>query len=62
VLAGSGRVRLDDEIIVIGKLDAIRVESRVTRGFEAGSEGLEVLAVGTHHEGDGELVCDWWTD
>jgi mannose-6-phosphate isomerase-like protein (cupin superfamily) len=62
VLAGSGRVKLDDEIVEIEALDAIRVAPGVTRQFEAGSDGIELLAFGQRHEGDGELVKDWWTD
>jgi mannose-6-phosphate isomerase-like protein (cupin superfamily) len=62
VLAGSGRVKLDDEIVEITTLDAIRVAPQVTRAFEAGADGLEVLAVGAHHDGDGEIVPEWWTD
>jgi mannose-6-phosphate isomerase-like protein (cupin superfamily) len=62
VLSGSGRVKLDDDIVDIERLDAIRVAPGVIRAFEAGPEGLELLAVGAHHEGDGELLPDWWTD
>jgi mannose-6-phosphate isomerase-like protein (cupin superfamily) len=62
VLAGSGRVKLDDEILEIEALDAIRVAPGVTRKFEAGSDGIELLAFGPRHEGDGELLEDWWTD
>jgi mannose-6-phosphate isomerase-like protein (cupin superfamily) len=62
VLAGSGRVKLDDEIVEIETLDAIRVAPRVTREFEAGSDGIELLAFGPRHEGDGELIPNWWTD
>jgi uncharacterized cupin superfamily protein len=62
VLAGSGRLKLDDEIVEIAALDAIRVAPQVTRAFEAGSDGLEMLAVGAHHDGDGEIVPDWWSD
>lgn len=62
VIAGSGRMKLDDEIIELGALDAIRVAPEVTRAFEAGDAGLEVLAVGAHHGGDGELVQGWWSD
>ncbi|MET0306581.1 MAG: cupin domain-containing protein [Solirubrobacterales bacterium] len=62
VLSGSGRMRLDDEIIEVETLDAIRVSPEVTRAFEAGSDGLEVLAVGAHHEGDGEIFPGWWSD
>ncbi len=53
VLAGSGRVKLDDEILEIEALDAIRVAPGVTRKFEAGSDGIELLAFGPRHEGDG---------
>jgi mannose-6-phosphate isomerase-like protein (cupin superfamily) len=62
VLAGSGRVKLDDEIFEIGRLDAIRVSPRTTRAFEAGPEGLEFIAFGPHVAGDGELVNGWWSD
>lgn len=62
VLAGSGRVKLDDEILEIEPLDAIRVAPGVIRMFEAGPEGLELLAFGPRHDRDGELFYDWWTD
>ena len=60
VLSGSGRAKLDDEILDIETMDAIRVAPQVTRAFEAGPEGLELLAFGPRHEGDGELVQDFW--
>lgn len=62
VLSGSGRVRLDDEIVDVARLDAIRVEPSVMRAFEAGPEGLEWMAFGAHHDKDGEIVQEWWTD
>jgi mannose-6-phosphate isomerase-like protein (cupin superfamily) len=62
VLAGSGRMKLDDEIIEVEALDAIRVSPEVTRAFEAGPEGIEVLAVGARHDGDGEIFPGWWSD
>lgn len=62
VLGGSGRMKLDDEVIELEPLDAIRVAPSVVRAFEAGPGGIEVLALGTRHEGDGELVHEWWTD
>jgi mannose-6-phosphate isomerase-like protein (cupin superfamily) len=60
VLAGSGRVRLDDDIVEINPRDAIRVAPQVTRAFESGPDGLELIAFGARHEGDGELVHGWW--
>lgn len=62
VLSGSGRMKLDDEVIEVDALDAIRVAPEVTRAFEAGSDGIEVLAVGPHHDGDGEVIPGWWSD
>jgi mannose-6-phosphate isomerase-like protein (cupin superfamily) len=56
ILSGSGRMKLDDELIEVGPMDAVRVEPEVLRAFEAGSDGLEILAFGLHHAGDGELV------
>ena len=58
VLSGSGRLKLDDDVIDVGPLDAIRVAPPVMRAFEAGDEGLEILAVGAHHEGDGDIDPD----
>jgi mannose-6-phosphate isomerase-like protein (cupin superfamily) len=63
VIAGSGRMKLDDEVIEIGPLDAIRVAPTVTRQFEAGDEGLQLVACGARHEGDGELIFEgFWED
>jgi mannose-6-phosphate isomerase-like protein (cupin superfamily) len=62
IIAGSGRMKLDDEIIDVTELDAIRVSPPVTRQFEAGPEGLELIVAGAHHDGDGELLPGWWSD
>ena len=56
VLSGSGRASLDGEIVELETLDALRVAPAVVRAFEAGDDGLEVLAFGPRHEGDGKLV------
>ena len=62
VIAGSGRAKLDDEIVDLARLDALRVAPKVKRAFEAGPEGLELLAFGPRHDGDGEVLENWWTD
>jgi mannose-6-phosphate isomerase-like protein (cupin superfamily) len=62
VIHGSGRLKLDDEIIEVERLDAVRVAPQVTRAWEAGEDGLEVLAFGRHYEGDGAIVPGWWSD
>ena len=61
VLSGAGRIKLDDEILEIEALDAIRVSPGVIRSFEGGPQGLEVLAVGAQYDGDGEVFEDWWS-
>lgn len=61
VIAGSGRVKLDDEVVELTARDAIRVAPPVARCFEAGEEGLEFLVFGARHEGDGEILPGWWS-
>ena len=64
VVAGSGRMRLDDEVVELRQWDVVRVAPDVVRGFEGGPGGLEVIAVGSDRPegGDGEMVRDWWQD
>ena len=62
VLGGSGRVKLDGELVELLPLDAVRVAPGTTRSFEAGGDGLEVLIFGPRVEGDGEMVEDFWSD
>jgi mannose-6-phosphate isomerase-like protein (cupin superfamily) len=65
ILAGTGRVKLDDEIADVRILDAIRIGPAVVRAFEAGPDGpdgLEFLVFGPHHEADGETVDDAWVE
>lgn len=59
VLLGTGRVKLDDEVVDLRPLDAIRVGPSITRAFEAGPEGLELLVFGPRHKGDAEIVQDF---
>jgi uncharacterized cupin superfamily protein len=62
ILSGTGRLKLDDEILEVKPLDAIRVAPEVARAFEAGSDGLEFLAFGPHHPDDGQPVDDDWVE
>jgi mannose-6-phosphate isomerase-like protein (cupin superfamily) len=64
VISGSGRVRLDDEIRDVKRLDVIRVAPEVIRAFEAGPEGLEVIAIGgpKPEGGDGVPTDSPWPD
>lgn len=60
ILSGAGKVKLGDQVSEVRALDAIRVSPQVARAFEAGPGGLEFLAFGPHHPGDGEPVDDAW--
>ena len=62
VLSGSGRIHLDDEQIAVERLDAIRVGPEVTRGFEAGSDGLELIVFSPKAAGDAEIVADFFEE
>jgi mannose-6-phosphate isomerase-like protein (cupin superfamily) len=62
VVAGSGRMKLDDDVVEISELDAIRVAPSVTRSFEAGDEGLEIVAFSPRAQGDAEIVEDFSWD
>jgi mannose-6-phosphate isomerase-like protein (cupin superfamily) len=64
VISGSGRMKLDDEVIDLRRWDVVRVAPAVVRGIEGGAEGLEIIIVGSDRpeEGDGVTVADWWTD
>jgi mannose-6-phosphate isomerase-like protein (cupin superfamily) len=63
VVAGSGRIKLDDEVVEIQELDAIRISPQVVRCLEGGPDGIEVLAVSPRRTDDrGEMLPDWWRD
>jgi mannose-6-phosphate isomerase-like protein (cupin superfamily) len=65
VLRGSGRMKLDDEIVELEERDAVRVPPGTWRGYEAGPEGLEILVFAAPSEAQREDVDgrrDWWVD
>lgn len=52
VLSGGGTAVVGDERHDLRPMDALRVAPQTRRSFEAGPDGLEYLAFGTHHEDD----------
>jgi uncharacterized cupin superfamily protein len=66
VVSGSGRVKLDDEIVEFGQWDAVRVAPGVMRCFEAGPDGAEILAFGAPKiddpAADADMQPGWWSD
>jgi uncharacterized cupin superfamily protein len=64
VVNGSGRIKLDDEIVELRTWDTVRVAPQTVRALEGGPDGLEVIAIGADRPegGDGIPAKDWWTD
>jgi mannose-6-phosphate isomerase-like protein (cupin superfamily) len=67
VVDGSGRMKLDEEIVEVRKWDVVRVPPGTWRGYEAGPHGLEILVFGAPKLGenpreDVEGQRDWWVD
>lgn len=62
VIRGSGRLKLDDEVLELEELDAVRISPGVMRAWEGGEEGVEVLAFGPRKGNDAELVPGWWAE
>ncbi len=56
VVAGSGRVLLDGETTDLRQWDVLRVAPEVVRAFEAGPDGLDIIAVGGPRPEDGDGV------
>jgi mannose-6-phosphate isomerase-like protein (cupin superfamily) len=64
VVAGSGRMLLDDDVLELRQWDVVRVAPEVVRSFEAGPNGLELIAVGgpKPEGGDGVPGTAVWPD
>jgi mannose-6-phosphate isomerase-like protein (cupin superfamily) len=46
VVRGSGNILLNAEVVEIKLWDVVRVSPEITRAFEAGPDGLDIIAVG----------------
>ena len=63
LVSGSARIKLDDEVVDLKPFDAVRVAKDTLRGFEAGPEGAEFIAIGAPNTGpgDADVVQGWWS-
>jgi mannose-6-phosphate isomerase-like protein (cupin superfamily) len=63
VVGGGGRFKLDDDIVDVGPRDVVYCAPQTWREWEAGPDGLELLAFGSHVEGDdeSEMQPGWWS-
>lgn len=63
VVNGSGRVKVEDEIVELNKWDAIRFDKDTMRDMEAGPDGMEYVAFGAGEDPqDFEMAQGWWGD
>ena len=67
VVRGSGRMKLDDEVVDVSEWDVVRIPPGTWRGYEAGPEGLEILVFGAPSLGenprdDVDGRRGWWAD
>ena len=62
VVGGSGHAKLDDELVELKLWDVLRVAPAVIRSFEAGPDGLDLIAIGGRRPkgGDSERFPDFW--
>ena len=58
VVRGSGRMKLDEQIIELAEWDAVRVPPGTWRGYEAGPDGLEILVIGAPSLAPGPRKAD----
>ncbi len=65
VVAGSARLKLDDEILELKPWDAVRIAKETMRNLEGGPEGAaEIVLFGAPNagSGDAQMSPGWWTD
>lgn len=62
IVGGSGRMKIDDDVFDVRQWDAIRVAPDSMRAFEAGDQGLELIAYGAPvaEQPDFEMAPGWW--
>jgi mannose-6-phosphate isomerase-like protein (cupin superfamily) len=63
IVRGSGRIRVEDEVIEVGQWDAIRFDKDTMRAVEAGPDGIEYVAFGAGDDpAEVEMDQTFWTD
>jgi mannose-6-phosphate isomerase-like protein (cupin superfamily) len=62
VLSGSGRFRVREEVFAVGPDDVVYCPPEAMREWEAGAEGMDVLAFGAHTEGEEHEMRRFWID
>jgi mannose-6-phosphate isomerase-like protein (cupin superfamily) len=62
ILSGTARLKLEDDVVELSELDAVRVSPGTMRAFEAGPDGVELLAYGAPTPDEAEMTPGWWSE
>jgi mannose-6-phosphate isomerase-like protein (cupin superfamily) len=64
LLSGTAKLKLDDDVIDLKPLDAVRIHRETMRNIEGGPDGAELIAFGAPNTGpgDGPMTKGWWMD
>jgi mannose-6-phosphate isomerase-like protein (cupin superfamily) len=60
IVAGSGNVMIDGEVRPLRQWDVLRVQPQVARAFQAGPDGMELIAIGFGPGGETEMIENPW--
>ena len=66
VTRGSGRLKVDDDVLELKEYDAVRIPAGVMRNFEAGPDGVDYVAsvppLVEDKQAEAEMQPGWWKD
>ena len=63
VVRGSGRIKVEDDVVELAEWDAIRVGKDTMRNVEAGPNGIEYVAFGAGTDpNEAEMAPGWWKE
>jgi hypothetical protein len=62
IISGTAVIKVEDEEIELGPLDAIRLAPATTRALKGGPDGCELIAYGAPKPAvmDAEMLPGWW--
>src|SRR3954469_17091655 len=63
LVSGSGRIKVDDDVVDLQPWSAIRISPETVRCIEAGPDGAELVCIGAPNTGpgDGNVTNGWWS-
>jgi mannose-6-phosphate isomerase-like protein (cupin superfamily) len=63
LVSGSARMKIEDEIVEMQPLTAVRVDPGTTRGYEGGPDGADLIVIGAPKTGPGDADVEqgWWS-